>query len=54
MKKTMYTKPMIQVVRLHVASQMLSLSQRGPVQSVSNDEGFRFDDGGLDSDDELR
>ena len=54
MKKTKYTKPVIQVVRLQPANQMLTLSQGGPVQSVSNSEGFRFDNNGLEEGEELR
>ena len=55
MKKKTYTKPVVQVVRLHAANQMLAGSSNGgPVTSVSNDEGFRFDNDGLDGDDDLR
>ena len=53
MKKTTYTKPVIQVVRIHTA-QMLAGSNGRAVQNVSNSEGLRFDDSGVDSEDDLR
>jgi hypothetical protein len=54
MKKTTYTKPAIQVVRIQVANHLLGLSQGGPVQNISNDEGFSFESNGLNSEDDLR
>ena len=54
MKKTTYIKPAIQVVRIQVANQMLALSQGGPVQNISNSEGFSFESNGVDSEDDLR
>jgi hypothetical protein len=54
MKKTMYTKLEIQIVRLHSACQMLAGSGLGIVNSVSNSEGFTMDSNGLDDSEELR
>ena len=52
--KKKYTGPMIQVVTLHAASQMLAGSINASVQRIGNDEGFVMDDNGLDGNDVLR
>ena len=54
MKKTTYTKPEIQEVRIQATSHILGLSNGRAVESVSNSDGLSFDRDGVDSDDDLR
>ena len=54
MKKTAYTKPEINVVRLHAEKLMQTVSSGKAVNTVSNSEGFSFDSDGLDDSDDLR